>query len=901
MHIECPQCDAPLDVEPRADVLQCEECSHRFHLSDVGSIACPGCGALLAAPKGASVILCGQCRRRIQLGRSPAAGGTPPIRFMSDDPSEKADSHRETSILDGPPDLQRERLDAMQGEFGGRYEIIEALGHGGMGAVYKARQKQPSRIVVLKVMLNGRFASRKYHQRFAREAQAVARLKHPGIVSVYEYGDVAGQPYFTMEYVEGCSLREYVVRHGLDKRSICELVLKVSHAVAYAHQRGVIHRDIKPTNILVDGHGNPRLLDFGLARMAGDTSEDHPQMTEAGEVMGTPSYMSPEQTLGRPEEIDIRSDVYSLGVLFYELLTGALPYRIDRARPLESLRVIRDYVPKRPSAINAKLDGDLDAIVMKCIEKERDLRYQSAVELGEDIRRYLRGHPVEARRTTTFYHLRKLLWRHRGLFLPIVASLGVAAAVVGVFVLGLMRAEKGAHNAVLNADASARTADAEREKLVKFIMDLQSVRLKVESLMAEGRWEEAWRMASFAEKQLPQEAGLAGFAAEVRESIAVRTADADREIAQLVQDQRFRDARERMQRLKDLATQIDLPELAAQMDRAAGEFDEVCRRSLLQEGQRSARSLQKFLLECPGSTVAPEVRRLFQGLIGRIRFTDWPLDAGQAARNQATTAEVLGLAPTCALELPDGARLALVLVPAGKFAMGTAHDGPGYSADQEPEHTVRITYPFYMSATEVTRAQYLAVTGSGPEADTSADGDLPAAVSWERARQFCEKLSLRNHDRLTVRLPSEAEWEYACCAGSEGPYGQGVGAADLDEFAWYAPNSGGSPHPVGGKRANAWGLHDMHGNVLEWCQDWYDARYYLSSPVQDPPGPQTGDYRVLRGGSCSDEPQELSSTCRKAAAPDSVRPTYGFRVVADIFTDRKEAVSGTGVLLLRNP
>lgn len=334
MHIECPHCDAPLDVETKAVILRCGECTHEFHLSQVETITCPGCGSLLEAPEGASVILCGQCRRRVELGPPPgAATGTPPIRFPSDDPSDNTDSHRETSVLDGPPDMDRERLEAMQGEFGGRYEIIEALGHGGMGAVYKARQKQPSRVVVLKVLLNGRFASRKYRQRFAREAQAVARLKHHGIVSVYEYGEVAGQPYFSMEYVEGCDLREYVLKHQLDKRRTCELVMKITRAVAYAHQRGVIHRDIKPTNILVDGQGEPRLLDFGLARMAGDNSEEQPQMTEAGEVMGTPSYMSPEQTLGRPEEIDVRSDVYSTGVLLYELLTDTLPYRIDRARP----------------------------------------------------------------------------------------------------------------------------------------------------------------------------------------------------------------------------------------------------------------------------------------------------------------------------------------------------------------------------------------------------------------------------------------------------------------------------------------------------------------------------------------------------------------------------------------
>ncbi len=176
----------------------------------------------------------------------------------------------DTSVVGSPADFEEARLRTVQAEFADRYEVLAAIGHGGMGAVYKAKQKQPERVVVLKVMLSGRFASEKYRIRFEREAQAIARLKHPGIVSVYEYGEVHGQPYFSMEYVEGCNVREYVTRHHLDKHDICRLMVKIARAVAYAHQRGIIHRDLKPGNILVDGQGDPRLLDFGLARLADD-------------------------------------------------------------------------------------------------------------------------------------------------------------------------------------------------------------------------------------------------------------------------------------------------------------------------------------------------------------------------------------------------------------------------------------------------------------------------------------------------------------------------------------------------------------------------------------------------------------------------------------------------------
>ena len=909
MHIECPHCDAPLDAETNAEMLRCGECAQEFSSSAARSVQCPTCGAALEAPAGAAVILCGECGHRIELAApeppllDAEPTSTPIMTIPADEPSEKAGATEETSFLDGEQGLERQRLASLQNEFGGNYEIIEPIGQGGMGAVYKARQKKPSRIVVLKVMLNGRFASRKYRQRFAREAQAVARLKNPGIVAVYEYGEVSGQPYFTMEYVEGCNIREYVRKHNLDKRQVCELVMRVSRSVAYAHQRGVIHRDLKPSNILVDAEGNPRLLDFGLARLSGDASEEQPRMSEAGEVMGTPSYMSPEQTVGRPEGIDVRTDVYSIGVLFYELLTDSLPYRIDRERPLESLRIIRDYVPRRPSSVNPKLDGDLDAIVMKCLEKEREQRYQSAVELGEDVNRYLRGHPVEARPTTTFYHLRKLIWRHRSLFLPIAAFIVVGLAVMGVFMLWLARARLKAQKVALDADTAVMQAGRQIQDLRRFIMDLQSVRLTVERLMAEGRWEEAYRVAAYAERELPPEAGLTGLAAEVRDKIAGSVADAEAEVSTLINKLRFRDARERLQRLKELAGQLGLTKLSEQMAKVSQEFDEACWQALFRQNRRSARALQRFLVECPGNPHAPEVRQLLEKLLNSIRFTKWPLDLEEARRNQRLTAEVLELPIRHTMALPGGASMEFMLVPAGKFVMGTARQGAGFNADQKPEHSVRFMNPLYVAATEVTREQFEAVTGMMPAGEPGPEGrDMPVAVSWEAAQTFCTKLSLLNRDRLTVRLPTEAEWEYACAAGSDGPYAHGIdGPDELDQFAWYRENSGGRPQPVGTKGANAWGLHDMHGNMLEWCRDWYGARYYLSSPLQEPRGPDAGIYRVLRGGSWSDGPEAARSAFRSAARPDSVRPTYGFRPTAEVFTDRPDAVASSGGLMLLLP
>lgn len=913
MQVECPNCEAPLDVETKAQFLKCNECSNEFRVLTEQGVVCPGCGSVLTAPEGASAVLCGHCRQRVSLAPEPPSqpATTPSISLAADEPEEEAEAHEETSVIESPRDYEEDRLQSMRVEFADRYEILEPLGHGGMGAIYKARQKQPQRVVVLKVMLHGRFASPRYRVRFEREAQAVARLKHPGIVSVYEYGEVNGQPYFTMEYVEGCDVKQYVLRHKLDKRRTCELVVKIARAVAYAHQRGVIHRDLKPNNILVDGEGNPRLLDFGLARLAGDYTEEQPHMTEAGEVMGTPSYMSPEQTLGRPEEMDIRADVYSIGVLFYELVTHKLPYRIDRSRPLESLRIVREYVPKRPSAVNSKIDGDLDSIIMKCLEKERDLRYQSAVELSEDIGRYLRGQPVEARPSTTFYHFRKLLWRHRGFMVPVLGLILTVTALTAIFIWRLAAAERQARHSALQARVATQGAGHAREQLLGFIMDLQSVRAKVDGLLDEGDWEEAHRIASFAEQQLPAEAGLAGLTAEVQAIISTHAADEARKVNELVRQMHFRDARALMRRLTEMATRLDLPALGHRMERAAATFDEACWQSLfsyIQQNNRSARALETFLVECPGNAHAREARGLYEKLIGSIRFTTWPFDAAEAQRNQRLTAQVLELDVRYELELRGGATLDMVLVPAGEFLMGSSGEGEGFNADQEPQHAVRVRNPLYMSRTEVTRGQFEAVMGtvSSDEGSGGPPGQslkMPVAVSWEEARLFCDRLSQRNKDGLAVRLPTEAEWEHACRAGADALYsfGSDGGTERLTDHAWYGANSQGAPQPVGLKGPNPWGLYDMHGNMLEWCRDWYEARYYLTSLVQDPGGPETGTYRALRGGCWSDGPDELHSAYRKAARPESIRPTYGFRVCLEVIADYAERPTPGAALRVSGP
>jgi tetratricopeptide (TPR) repeat protein/predicted Ser/Thr protein kinase len=320
----------------------------------------------------------------------------------------------------------------------GQYRILGVLGAGGMGVVYRAEQRNPKREVALKVLRPGSTSTQAI-RRFEHESHVLAHLHHPSIAQVYSAGtaDTAegAQPFFAMEMVHGESLTSFAASHELNTRSLLELVVKLCDAVHHAHQKGVIHRDLKPGNIIVDDTGQPKILDFGVARVTDGDVQLGTVKTRSGEILGTVPYMSPEQVAGVPEELDIRSDVYTLGVLLYELLAGRLPYVLDGRGLLDVLQVIKEEEPIPLGETSRQHAGDLDTIVAKALHKEKTRRYQSAAELGADIRRYLADEPISARPANRWYQLRKFARRNRVLIGGIVATVlallaGTAVATV---------------------------------------------------------------------------------------------------------------------------------------------------------------------------------------------------------------------------------------------------------------------------------------------------------------------------------------------------------------------------------------------------------------------------------------------------------------------------------------
>jgi WD40 repeat protein/tRNA A-37 threonylcarbamoyl transferase component Bud32 len=303
------------------------------------------------------------------------------------------------------------------------YELLGEIDRGGMGVVYRARQRSLNRIVALKMLRSGGLADANDARRFLMEAEAVAQLDHPNIVPIHEVGEHDGCRYFTMKLIEGTSLARRLPGPSADPRAVARVVATVASAIHHAHQRGVLHRDLKPSNILIDTEGRPHVTDFGLAkRVEGDS-----ELTLSGAILGTPSYMAPEQTSERKQAVTTATDVYGLGALLYALLTGRPPFRGDSV--VETLEQVRNAQPEPPSGIGRRVDRDLETICLKCLEKVPERRYASALALAEDLERWLSGEPIMARPAGLFERWWRWCRRHRVL---------VGAALIGLATIGLL-------------------------------------------------------------------------------------------------------------------------------------------------------------------------------------------------------------------------------------------------------------------------------------------------------------------------------------------------------------------------------------------------------------------------------------------------------------------------------
>jgi zinc protease len=414
----------------------------------IDSKTCPDCGTML--PPDAPMGVCPKCLLKVGIDHSDKntanewtllTGSQP----QADSPTIPPTKHN-SGVRASAPEI------GTQVRYFGDYELLSEIARGGMGVVYKARQVRLNRVVALKMILAGQLAGAAEVQRFHTEAESAAQLDHPGIVPIFEVGEYDGHHFFSMGFVDGDSLAKRIADAPLAPREAAGLVQKVSDAIQFAHDHGVIHRDLKPANVLLDKDGQPRVTDFGVAKkVKGDSN-----LTGAGQVLGTPSYMPPEQAAGRVSELRETADVYSLGAILYELLTGRPPFRAET--PLDTLMQVLEMEPVHPRLLNPRVPRDIETICLKCLEKDPRRRYDSAQKLSDELQRFLRGEPIHARRITPVG--RGWRWCLRN---PGVASLtaGLVCTLIGG-VIGIV------------FQRSLREVEAEQHRRLKQVVEISA-------------------------------------------------------------------------------------------------------------------------------------------------------------------------------------------------------------------------------------------------------------------------------------------------------------------------------------------------------------------------------------------------------------------------------------------
>jgi len=778
-----------------------------------------------------------------------------------------------------------------------------ALGEGGQGIVYEAVQDFPRRKVAVKLLRDGPHADAKARKRFEREIAIAAKLKHPNVVTILDSGVMPdGRRFCIMEYIRGQRLTSYVHENKLNLAKTLQLFANVCEAVNYAHQRGIMHRDLKPSNIFVDVDGNVKVLDFGLARMVAES--DDPTISRTGQVVGAPAYLSPEQTRGNPDEIDIRTDVYSLGIVLFELLTGNYPYEVDCDDWHELVTRIRSSDPisprsawtadsgihsshtpipiKRIRRLRCPIDKELETIILVCLRKERDRRYQSAGQLAQDIRRYLDHKPIEALGDSALYTLRKLAYRYRrpvGVCV-ILGLLSMASIILGV-----------RYKAEMNRFAA-------RQIMAAFVHDPSQA------------CEKTHTAGSSVKNKLVQLAGMNLSSSAFTDRIAGARA------APFLDPDAFWES-------------VDGGKLWAngewlELCRLSPELDEPSRAQFIKQLHEKAISgtdRQKYVAFCLIGQLARDEGDIADTCVAAVQSESHPGVASAAKWAATRLGRPIAYVDSALLINDTLSGMGFVRVPGCEaFTPGSDPNDPDRCPDEaKPLVGIHIA-PFWLSANEVTvanfaafledpqgsqmvatlagsldiknnprlepLARFLAHLKAEPADSISIIGKLCAdmgvskdeasrtamgSISLDLARLYCQWLNDKAGIEGRYRLPQEHEWEWACRGGNEGRFCFGDAADYVPFFA--NCNGNAQMHLVGQRMPNAYGLFDMHGGLWELCDSGYPSDETAMSELKGK------ELYVKRGGAFYSPAVRCRSAQHNYTEAGSCDYYTGFRLV----------------------
>ena len=778
----------------------------------------------------------------------------------------------------------------------GEYQILAKLGSGGMGTVYKARHTKLEKTVALKVLAKGSLVDPEAVARFEREMKAVGQLNHPNIVQALDAREIAGTRFLVMEYVDGLNLAKLVEACGpLPVADACELIRQAALGLDHAHQHGLVHRDIKPANLMLDSHGQLKILDLGLAMGQPGRLAGAERITVSGQTMGTVDYMAPEQAESS-RTVDIRADLYSLGCTLYKLLSGHAPFSGPKypdevskllAHARETVPPIRKVRPDVPAELAVLLD--------RLLAKDPSRRFATPAELVRAIAPFAAGTKLTA-----------LVARAGELSVTIAPPPVVAVAVSHTHIETLS-----------NIKSQPRSN-------TRFGLRLKG--LLPPRIRAPG-----WGIAAAAGGAALMLLAIILYISTNHGLVEIELSDPQAKVEVRVDGETIRIA----------GMQAPLTLKAGQhgIEVKSDQFDTGLRSFAVRRGEltpvRVSLVPKGRAAEAPSAAAGPSSSTA--GSAGGQAASGTqspapppavaPFNEKKAKEHQEAWAKHLGaqMVETNSIGMP------FVLIPPGEFKMGSTPEqvarlleegkengeGPWYLDKvpaEAPRHHVKITKPFYLGMYPVAQGEYEKVMGMNPSAFTEKQMDVAGFepplseqwvkhrpdvrakvmgkdtsrhpvefVNWDEAAEFCRRLSemsVEQASRRVYRLPTEAEWEYACRAGTTTHWYCGDEEAGVVDLGWFCKNSGDMTHPVGEKKPNVWGLYDMSGNVDQWCADRYSQDYYKQSPPNDPSGPTAGHLCVLRGGSWRSNAFDFHLAFRSNNGPTGRSHHIRFRVVA---------------------